>query len=556
MIRNWRLADRVGRRFRYAYNIILKRLTSNSKARILFLVDYRDWAFDHSAKEIAQRLADEFEISFQYIEDGLNIRQTDFELFYIFFWGESRHQAFQIPPEKLVKQVSSHRWVDDPRFGPCGDSEMVKTHLLEAGTITCTSRRLHQAISQFHPRVFHTPNGINISQFHPTGARNGEIKFGWAGNLKDPAKGIEDLIRPAAEGIHEIAFCDGNTPHRAMNRFYNQIDVLIVGSKHEGEPLTLLESMGSGCFPITTDVGIAPELINSYENGIILKNRTIADLRAAFDWCRQNPSKVREGGRNNSDLIRKERSWDLCAEGFRKLFRHALHHKSGPRFRNDDVSGDTDFYRFRDFCEIFHSRGLTQTHGIILRGRTNSNFLFQGNDSVEYDGYPNIGNLDNGTIRRLSQGVNFSERNDLVSFLSRMPDEVAFHGLFHTDHSKMSIAELRSDMEEGLQILSRLFPHKRIQYFIPPFNRISEACLQVCRELGLVPLLTDGVHLEEQLHSVDLKAGNWYRYHHHRFYPESTISYWDLSLDSLRTCLDRSGYLPISSKSDSVKGFS
>ena len=41
-----------------------------------------------------------------------------------------------------------------------------------------------------------------------------------------------------------------------MHEFFRKIDVYTVASRHEGEPLTLIEAMGAGCFPVCSDVGI------------------------------------------------------------------------------------------------------------------------------------------------------------------------------------------------------------------------------------------------------------------------------------------------------------
>jgi peptidoglycan/xylan/chitin deacetylase (PgdA/CDA1 family) len=130
-------------------------------------------------------------------------------------------------------------------------------------------------------------------------------------------------------------------------------------------------------------------------------------------------------------------------------------------------------------------------------------------------------------------------RSDLIEYLLSSPDEIAFHGLYHTDHSTMSLSELRSEMTEGLEILRRIFPSKPIRYFIAPFNRTSALTYQVAGELGLRVLAMDGVHMEAALANLRLEPRTWYRYHHHRFYPESKFPHFNLSLEALDAAFSR-----------------
>ena len=86
---------------------------------------------------------------------------------------------------------------------------------------------------------------------------------------------------------------------------------------------------------------------------------------------------------------------------------------------------------------------------------------------------------------------------------------------------------------------SRLFPARPIRYFIAPFNRTNEHTASAAAKFGLRVLAARGIHLEEQLHQLEVREGEWYRYHHHRFYPESTFPHWSLSMEALERALDR-----------------
>jgi hypothetical protein len=181
---------------------------------------------------------------------------------------------------------------------------------------------------------------------------------------------------------------------------------------------------------------------------------------------------------------------------------------------------------------------MTQVHGVVLHGNTNAYYRF-GDVPAEYPGTDTLANLDNQTIRQLSAGKEFAERSDLIDFLRSSGDEIALHGLYHVDYSVMSRAEQKAELTEGVDRLRQLFPGHRIRYFIPPFNRFNADTCDLCHELGLTLLGTEGVHLEAELDTLSLESGRWYRYHHHRFYPQSAFSYYRLSPEQLEKMLQR-----------------
>jgi Polysaccharide deacetylase len=210
----------------------------------------------------------------------------------------------------------------------------------------------------------------------------------------------------------------------------------------------------------------------------------------------------------------------------------------GPLFRNDDVSWDTDLQEFQRFCAVFHKYGQTQIHGITLRGCTSAVHLYEGSES-EYEGFDTVANLDNATIRQLSEGKSIEDRLDLINWLNASADDVALHGLYHTHYSSMSADEQRKDIAEGLKLMRKLFPTKQIRFFIAPFNQTNDATYKSAADHGLILVAAEGVHLEEEIDRLVVKPGQWYRYHHHRFYSSSRFNKFPLSIERLDLALHR-----------------
>ncbi|MCS6890361.1 MAG: glycosyltransferase [Rhodovarius sp.] len=62
------------------------------------------------------------------------------------------------------------------------------------------------------------------------------------------------------------------TDARALDELYAWADVLLLPSRFEGVPLSVLEAQRMGCVPVVTDVGAVAECITDGEDGILLPN--------------------------------------------------------------------------------------------------------------------------------------------------------------------------------------------------------------------------------------------------------------------------------------------
>ena len=294
------------------------------KPRVLMLVDRRGWAYDTAAQAVSRRLADEFEFRIVYVRENPDLTAWKFDLLYVFFWGETYHHRFGFPPEQILKEISSHRWSNEDAYGRLTPLEMARKYLSDAGTLTATSKRLQDLFSPI--RTIHwCPNGFEPEVFSQNAARTGPLRIGWAGNEADPCKGLHDVLKPAAGHDFELSIAGGNLDAAAMGRFYRSIDILCIASTAEGEPLTLIEGMAAGVFPIAVDVGIVPELVAHNKNGLIV-GRTPSAFRAAFQWCQLNPRLVRTAGAENAQRMASERRWDAVVIHWRKALRTAWHH--------------------------------------------------------------------------------------------------------------------------------------------------------------------------------------------------------------------------------------
>lgn len=287
------------------------------------MCDRPNWAHDHSAKEIVKQLSDEFYFDIKYVIESPKLKPKDYDLLQVFFWGEDYYKKFKFPKNKIVKQVSSHRWEDDPTYGPCTPEQMVKKFLNDADYIICPSMKLFNLLKAFCPNLFLCQKGYSPNKFYNTTERNGEMSICWAGNIKDPVKGVQDILIPACGNEYKLNLAS-DMKHEDLLNFYNSNDIYAVTSRHEADPLPLIESMACGCFPVCSDVGIVPELVRHKENGYIVPERTPQAYKEAFEWCKTNLDFIREAGKKNSNEMYEKRRWEITSESYRKMYNNVL----------------------------------------------------------------------------------------------------------------------------------------------------------------------------------------------------------------------------------------
>ena len=300
------------------FNLIGK---NSKKPRILLLVDKRGWAYDYCARSLIRHLGDHYTFDLRYVREKPHLSLSSYDLIYVYFWGEDYYLRFPQHGVRVIKEVSSHRWEDDPRYGPCTPAAFADKYLADATAVICTSQRLFGILQGVRPELHHAPNGYDERLFRDQGRRSGDLVIGWAGNRSDQVKRVAELLDPAAT-VYQLKMADGGRSRRRMNAFFNDIDVYAVASRHEGTPLPLLEAMAAGCFPVCTDVGVVPEIIVHGKNGLIVEP-TLEAFRRAFAWCHDNLAVVRAAGAHNATLI-QSRSFGRTSQLFSDILQHVV----------------------------------------------------------------------------------------------------------------------------------------------------------------------------------------------------------------------------------------
>lgn len=280
----------------------------------VWLVPYmRGWSFDLTCAALVRHLSHRFEFRVAYGDEvaaGI-LESWPADAYVDMWWHGTLHYRFG---RRVVKQVSSHRW-RQREWGTLDPARLIKRYGGDIGAIVAPSRRLVSELvdgdapdNRDRP-IMLAQKGFEPSHLEDCGSRRGPTVVGWAGASEAPDKRVELLV----DADPSIRLADRCLTYAEMGDFYNSIDVLAIASDAEGDPRPLIEAMACGCFPVSTDVGIVPELVVDGVNGIVVREQSREAFEEAFAWCRANSDRVRERGRDNARQMLRTRTWSRVA---------------------------------------------------------------------------------------------------------------------------------------------------------------------------------------------------------------------------------------------------
>jgi glycosyltransferase involved in cell wall biosynthesis len=297
--------------------------------RVLLSVGEEGWSYDFTARALVEHLSDRFTFEIAYRPVHVHARAQYVDLVVDFWWrgGLEHHYG-----KRVLKQVSSHRWQQD-KFGALSPEDLARTCLSPSAGVVVPSVRLASITSEALAAVGSSipvtigPKGFDPALFSHE-ERSGALRIGWAGTGRQLDKRL-DVLRAACPELLEAGPSTRGVelPYEQMPSFYRSLDVITCASQAEGDPRPLIEAMACGCFPVTVDVGIVPELVVSGENGLIVE-RTPEAFAEAFAWCRANLDYVRARGRENAERMLATRTWAMCAPLWGNAFDAAIRGRS------------------------------------------------------------------------------------------------------------------------------------------------------------------------------------------------------------------------------------
>jgi len=109
-----------------------------------------------------------------------------------------------------------------------------------------------------------------------------------------------------------------------VDEYYEFLDLLLLSSISEGQPLSILEGMASGIPVIATDVGNCREILigkkDIGEAGIIVPPTSYTDLAEAMVKLYQNRDRLKEMGDNGIEIVKKYYRRDEFIRRYKELY--------------------------------------------------------------------------------------------------------------------------------------------------------------------------------------------------------------------------------------------
>jgi glycosyltransferase involved in cell wall biosynthesis len=304
------------------------------KSSIALIIDAKNWALDHIADQITDKLKNKYHFKKIYLSEFDNLTDifllaSQCQLIH-FMWSPllstyyNHSTQSKIPGLGMTEDDFYQKFIKNKKI-----SVAIYDHLLLDGKnreitqalfsdpkslvdfYTVSTKKLKRVYDEdpnikMKPTAV-IPDGVDLEIFKPKNLKrfenitNRAIKVGWVGNSKwevSDLKGINTIIKPAinilkSKGYNlELITSDRQIkgiPFEEMQDFYSNIDIYVCASLHEGTPNPVLEAMACGIPVVSTNVGLVPELFGQRQTDFILEERSVKCLVSTLEVLLNNP---------------------------------------------------------------------------------------------------------------------------------------------------------------------------------------------------------------------------------------------------------------------------
>ena len=289
-----------------------------SKPSILYIADYPNWAFHNIYRSISLRLGFLFDFNIYFTSLGkrksnAKLLEYEYDLVLLCYPSDKTYLKLKIQPKCIIKEVASWRWKDSY----FSTEEFVQSNLADANYIACPSKELFTELSKYSHNVVYMPNGVEAGFFkQEVNSKKAyeSLRFGWVGNSKDPLKNFHEVKKLQDEGLNlKIA---ENLNLFKLRDFYQTIDVLLITSQSESQPLPFLEALSSGCSVVSRPAGIVPEFK-------IFNSVVIVPFEESISECIKNTNFNLHTNSQRNDIMDLN-SWDKIINIYKYFFTSAL----------------------------------------------------------------------------------------------------------------------------------------------------------------------------------------------------------------------------------------
>ncbi|MHA2013354.1 MAG: capsular polysaccharide export protein, LipB/KpsS family [Candidatus Helarchaeota archaeon] len=285
----------------------------NKKLKILYLFNEYGWAFEFEAKNYAKYSTHNI-VPFHYNPTDFQMHKLDYRriinqnpdiivlpsAWHYYKYKNEFFQKIQKQGIKIYVQYNSHY---EPKY-----------FCKHANLVLCSSQKIFDEVNfKFnYKNIQKQLHFVDTDRFYEMPLSKDCI-VGWCGRFDNPVKRTQFLFRmsvPILVKANYHYFLKENRSHDEMVDFYKKINILLVTSEHEGTPMPLLEAMSCGRVVLSTDVGIASEVLPQW---CVIKEtepeKIIEEFNFKLDKLINNTSLRNAIGKRNSEYIKHHLSW-------------------------------------------------------------------------------------------------------------------------------------------------------------------------------------------------------------------------------------------------------
>lgn len=158
---------------------------------------------------------------------------------------------------------------------------------------------------------------VFLGAIEPIVATRPDVHVVIAGGGPDSALVRTALERTAQESrVHLLGWVAD------MAEFYGTVDLMVLSSRNEGTPLSLIEASAAGIPVVATRVGGVPEVVKEGETGLLVPAGSPEALQAAIERVLDDPilaARLGEAGRERARLFTTHRLATSLAALYREL---------------------------------------------------------------------------------------------------------------------------------------------------------------------------------------------------------------------------------------------
>jgi len=200
-----------------------------------------------------------------------------------------------------------------------------------ADLIVVSNNFLYEKLKSRYSNIKFIPHWVDSDFFIPRYKYN-NFTLGWVGRYDTSVKRFPLLFRlgyPILIKANYKGFLNPNRGRKDMVDFYNRIDILLILSENEGTPMPLLEAMSCGKMVISTNVGIAPLVL---DDKYIIKEKDedliVKEFQKKLNYLKKHPDIIIMEGKRNRKFIEENYDYKTNVERLDAIYRDLVNYSN------------------------------------------------------------------------------------------------------------------------------------------------------------------------------------------------------------------------------------